>query len=103
MPKPKPDLTPSLFDQVEAEAVTEVAEDIGNSAEELPEWHEVPAARFLSWSRGMQLQYCYKRDLDAALRAANDTEATFFLERAAGYKKVIDGEDVSVSGNGVAS
>jgi hypothetical protein len=91
------DLTPSLFDELPETSkdalVTDVSKEIGNNVEELDDWDEVPQARFLSWSRGMQLHYCWRRDLDAALRAANDNEATFFLERAAMYQRELEVEN----------
>lgn len=73
--------TPDLFDEPEAEPEPE---DDG-----LPEWQEVPQARFLSWSVPMQFTYCYRRDVDSALRADNDMDAEFYLDRAALYKRLI--------------
>lgn len=73
--------TPSLFDEPEP---TPEPEDIAE-----PEWNEVPQDLFLSWSNGMQFAYCYRRDINSALRADNDTDAAFFLERAAIYKAMI--------------
>jgi hypothetical protein len=89
--KRRSDLTPSLFDepteQLEAQVVTD---DIGNSADELDDWVEVSQAHFLSWSRAMQLHYCWRRDLDAATRAVSTSGATWFLQRAAAYKDDLD-------------
>ena len=67
------DATPSLFDTPDVDD------------EDVEDWDEVPQARFLSWSVSMQLHYCWRRDLDAATRAHNDRDATFFLQRAAMY------------------
>lgn len=71
---------PSLFDEPEPEA-----------EDELPDWNEVPQPLFLSWSHSMQMSYCYRRDLDSALRADNDVDAQFFLDRATTYKDLIHG------------
>ncbi len=45
-------------------------------------WHEVPAARFLSWSPAMQYAYCAARDRDSAEHAENDEWRQFYLRRA---------------------
>lgn len=74
-------ITPSLFD--------EPAPPEPEIDDALPDWHEVPQALFLSWSDAMQMAYCYRRDADSALRADNNTDAAFYLERAAQYKAAI--------------
>lgn len=92
----QPDVTPSLFDEpVTAESdtvVTDLVVEKGNSEEldDLDDWEEVPQARFLSWSHAHQLHYCWRRDLDAALRAEKTSDAQFFLDRAASYKALYD-------------
>lgn len=49
-------------------------------------WHEVPAARFLSWSDEMQRAYCAARDRDSALSAVGRGEdPAFYLRRAEFY------------------
>jgi hypothetical protein len=78
------DLTPSLFDEPVEQAPAIEQED------ELDDWDEVPQARFLSWSEAMQLHYCYRRDLDAALRAECSPNASFYLERAQRYKEALE-------------
>jgi hypothetical protein len=87
--KRRDDLTPSLFDEPDA-AVDAPADDVEETDSELDEWQEVPAARFLSWSDAMQLHYCWRRDMDAALRTDSDADATFFLTRANVYKQSLD-------------
>ncbi len=85
--------TPSLFDEPETEpeqSRTEQAEATDET--ELDDWHEVPAARFLSWSAVAQFGYCRKRDLDSALRADNNDDAQFFLDRAKMYERLMNDE-----------
>lgn len=53
-------------------------------------WSEMAAGYFLSLSPAAQLSYCWQRDLDAAVHAASDDEARFFLERAASYRAQMD-------------
>jgi len=55
---------------------------------DLPEWQEVPQARFLSWPRKQQLDYCARRDERAALEPDSPAEERFFLERAAEYRRL---------------
>ncbi len=49
------------------------------------QWKEVPQARFLSWSRGMQMAYCAARDKHSAILQPDF--ADFYLTRAATYKE----------------
>lgn len=49
-------------------------------------WSEIPAAVFLSWPVGMQLEYCARRDDDAASKADTPEEAAWYRERAQGYR-----------------
>ena len=51
----------------------------------MSDWQEVPQARFLSWSREMQLAYCAARDADASMSTDSPWWATFYSDRAAGY------------------
>lgn len=102
----QPDATPSLFDEPSATqsdaVVTDLAAENGNTDDELDDelddWDEVPQARFLSWSRAHQLHYCWRRDLDAALRADSTNDAQFFLDRAASYKVLYD-ESIKLAGD----
>lgn len=48
-----------------------------------PQWQEVPAARFLSWSTVEQLAYCVARDEDSASSAVGRGEdPKWYHERA---------------------
>lgn len=78
--------TPSLFDETPPELQPDEQDDVSD----LDEWQEVPQERFLSWSAAGQFGYCRKRDLDSALRADNNEDAAFFLERAAMYERLIN-------------
>ena len=40
-----------------------------------PEWHEAPAALFLSWSAARQLSYCAARDRASAAEAETAEDA----------------------------
>ena len=60
-----------------------------DSDDDLPDWEEVPQARFLSWSPEMQFAYCARRDQDSALRAESVEEFDWFTARAARYKELI--------------
>lgn len=57
--------------------------------DDLPDWDEVPQARFLSWSEKMQWAYCAARDQDAALRATSLEEFDWFMARSKMYKEMI--------------
>jgi hypothetical protein len=49
-------------------------------------WHEVPQARFLSWSPQMQYAYCAARDLASAETAYERGEdPEFYQQRAESY------------------
>lgn len=49
-------------------------------------WYEVPQARFLSWSRAMQMSYCAARDLASAKTAHKRGEdPEFYQQRAESY------------------
>jgi hypothetical protein len=85
--RPRHDLTPSLFDDAPA-PIVDAVEALDD--DELDEWREVPQALFLSWSPLMQLHYCWQRDMDSALRADNNTDAQFYLTRAASYKEMLE-------------
>jgi len=51
------------------------------------EWHEVPQARFLSWSDDMQRAYCAARDDASALTARERGEdPEFYIKRAESYR-----------------
>jgi hypothetical protein len=50
------------------------------------EWHEVPAARFLGWSREAQLRYCAARDRASAREAETPEWQEFFEQRAKAYE-----------------
>ncbi len=79
------ELTPSLFDD------PPVVEDVADDADaDTDEWVEVGQAHFLSWSRAMQLHYCWRRDLDSAVHALSNDDAAFYLQRAASYKTALD-------------
>lgn len=50
-------------------------------------WEEVPQARFLSWSPGMQAAYCAARDEDAAICGVDGPGMTmFYIQRAEMYR-----------------
>lgn len=50
------------------------------------DWDEVPQARFLSWSKPMQLSYCAARDLNSAESAhLRGEDPEFYLKRAEQY------------------
>jgi hypothetical protein len=50
-------------------------------------WQEVPQARFLSWSKARQDEYCARRDEDSALYSGSPEWSAFYLERAASYRR----------------
>ena len=52
-------------------------------------WHEVPAARFLSWTPREQLAYCAARDEHSALEAETPEEANWYRARAARYREEV--------------
>lgn len=51
-----------------------------------PAWREVPQALFLSWSEARQLDWCARRDEDAALREEREHHRQFYKERAEAYR-----------------
>lgn len=56
-------------------------------------WHEVPAARFSSWTAAEQFAYCRDRDLDSAERAESEWWREFYIDRALWYDgQVNDGQ-----------
>lgn len=56
-------------------------------AQPLPRvWHEVPAARFLSWTAAEQYAYCAARDENSALYADTDEDYMFYKRRAEMYR-----------------
>jgi len=48
-------------------------------------WREVPAARFMSWSKAAQLLYMARRDEIAAADCYSEHLKVFYLERARAY------------------
>lgn len=86
--KSKVDLTPSLFDLLDDQIPADVAEDV---ADELDDWIEIAESVFVTWSHALQLHYCWRRDLDSALRCSVDDDASFYLQRAALYKTRFEG------------
>lgn len=74
----------SLFDFDEDQAVALDAEV------DEPEWREVPAALFLSWSDARQLAYCAARDEVTMLDENDDVSdwwLAFYAERTIGYRQ----------------
>lgn len=67
----------SLFDSDEPEAPIQPAG-----------WQEVPQAVYFSWSDARQLEYCARRDEDAA-RHAEGAMKEFYEERARCYRGLI--------------
>lgn len=55
-------------------------------AQPLFEWHDVPQARFLSWSEKEQFRYCAARDEHSALYADTDADYMFYKWRAELYR-----------------
>jgi len=51
-----------------------------------PEWQEVPAVLFLSWSDARQLEYCARRDEVASAAAETVALREFYGARAAAYR-----------------
>lgn len=50
-------------------------------------WQEVPQALFLSWSEARQLDYCARRDEDAAEHEDSDFWRKFYVNRAGDYRQ----------------
>lgn len=67
------------------------ADGLNPSGSDLSTWQEVPAARFLSWTRREQLAYCAARDEDSAAHEASPEWQLFYLERAAAYLMDLQG------------
>lgn len=56
----------------------------------IPEWQEVPQARFLSWPLAQQYAYCAARDSDSQHSPdLVEYERQFFIERSALYTTLI--------------
>ena len=53
------------------------------------EWHEVPQARFLSWTDAERLAYCAARDTDSAASAEDDEWREFYQQRARMYETMV--------------
>ena len=71
---------PELFDE---------AEELTAPSVERSTWQEVPAARFLSWTRRKQLAYCEARDEDAALHCVPPEDPEWYRQRAQSYREMM--------------
>lgn len=89
---------PSLFDApdvaVTASGRTGAVEGANPSGAPPPEWQEVPAALFLSWSDARQLEYCARRDEETMLNEndeVSDWWMDFYAERSRAYRQLVEG------------
>jgi len=71
---------PELFDE---------AEELTAPSAERSTWQEIPAARFLSWTRREQLAYCAARDEDAALYCVPPEDPEWYRQRARSYREMM--------------